>query len=59
MLNKDTSPTEKQYIFTQETIDSLMELGEALKKIHLRMLSEGYVFENNQFIRPHDNQNKK
>lgn len=30
------------YIFPQETIDSLVQLGEVLRKIHNRMKSEGY-----------------
>jgi hypothetical protein len=33
---------EKKYIFPQETIDSLIELGEILRKINKRMTDEGY-----------------
>lgn len=38
-------------IFSEETIQSLVGLGEILRKIHNRILSEGYVFKDDQFIK--------
>ncbi len=32
-----------ELIFTKETVESLGELGEILKKIHKRLISEGYT----------------
>ncbi|MEO8087320.1 MAG: hypothetical protein ABI763_10895 [Bacteroidota bacterium] len=47
-LDKNVNP----YIFTEETISSLQELGGVLKKIHYRLVSEGYTFEGNKIIPP-------
>ena len=33
----------KTHIFTDEEIKSLIELGEVLRSIHARLISEGYV----------------
>lgn len=46
--------TENKHIFSEETIKSLFDLGEVLRKIHSRILSEGYIFKENQFIRSHE-----
>lgn len=38
-------------VFTDETIESLMELGEVLRSIRARLLSEGYVIKNGRITR--------
>lgn len=45
----------KKEVFSDETIASLVELGEALRKIHMRILSEGYTYKDGQFY-PTDTQ---
>ena len=32
----------EEYIFSQETVDTLVALGKVLEKIHQRMVDEGY-----------------
>lgn len=44
----DTNPV----IFSQETIDSVTELGSVLQKIHNRLLSEGYCIISDRIINP-------
>ena len=39
-------------IFTDEDIQSFVELGEVLRKIHNRLLSEGYVIKDGKIIAP-------
>ncbi len=41
-----------QTIFTDEDIQSFVELGEVLRKIHNRLLSEGYVIKDGKIIAP-------
>lgn len=38
-------------IFSDETMASLREYGEVLRKIHNRALSEGYVFVDGKFYK--------
>ena len=38
--------------FSPETIQSLHELGAALRKIHNRLISEGYVIRDGKIIPP-------
>lgn len=38
--------------FTEETIDGLRNLGAALKRIHSRLLREGYTIENGKIKPP-------
>ena len=49
-VESDTDP--KPSIFSQETIDSVTELGSVLQKIHNRLLSEGYCIMANRVINP-------
>ena len=49
----------KEELFSEETLKSLYELGQILRKIHMRVLSEGYIFKDNQFILSHDQQEIK
>lgn len=39
----------KKEIFSDETIASLVELGELLRKVHMRIISEGYTYKDGQF----------
>ena len=40
--------TGENYVFSEETISSIIELGEVLKSIRHRMLTEGYTIVNGQ-----------
>ncbi len=48
----DNSADSKPSIFSQETIDSVTELGSVLQKIHSRLLSEGYCIMSDRIINP-------
>ena len=37
---------------SEETIRSLQELGEVYRQIHRRLMSEGYIFQNGEFVKP-------
>lgn len=37
--------------FSKETLQSLRELGELFAKIHVRMISEGYVIQDGEVIK--------
>jgi hypothetical protein len=50
---------ERKHLFSEETIKSLFELGEVLRKIHSRILSEGYIFKENQFTHIHEQSEDK
>ncbi len=39
-------------IFTDEEITSLVELGEVLRDIHARVISEGFVIKNGNITKP-------
>ena len=41
-----------QYAFSQETIDSLKDLGDTLKRIHQRLILEGYTIIEGQIYKP-------
>ena len=41
---------------SEETVQSVLELGDVLKQIYRRLVSEGYIFRNGQIIKP-DNTN--
>jgi len=41
-----------RYAFTQETIDSLKDLGDTLKRIHQRLILEGYTIKDGQIYKP-------
>jgi len=42
----------EQYIFSEETMEGLRELGDVLQGIHNRLLAEGYVMKDGQLIKP-------
>jgi hypothetical protein len=37
---------------SEETVQSVLELGELLKQIHRRLVSEGYIIRNGQILKP-------
>lgn len=43
--------------FSEETLQLLKELGDVLQGIHDRLVSEGYVITDGEFIQPSKNQN--
>lgn len=49
----------KENLFSEETIKSIYDLGCILKKIHSRLLKEGYIFKDNQFILTHEKSENK
>jgi hypothetical protein len=51
------TPTKQAYQpLSEETVQSVLELGDLLRQIHRRLLSEGYVIRNGQILKP-DNTN--
>ena len=48
----DELPEGSRYAFTQETIDSLKDLGDTLMRIHLRLIREGYIIKDGQIYKP-------
>jgi hypothetical protein len=42
-------PSDKTFLFSEETINSLGELGGILKRIHKRLVSEGYEIKDGEF----------
>ena len=48
------TPTQKQavFLFSQETVDSLYELGNVYAKIRSRLLSEEYIIKDGKIIPP-------
>ncbi|OGZ06383.1 MAG: hypothetical protein A2942_01085 [Candidatus Lloydbacteria bacterium RIFCSPLOWO2_01_FULL_50_20] len=42
----------EEQTFSDDTIASLVELGEALRSVHDRLLSEGYTIINGEIIKP-------
>ena len=45
---------DQQNIFTEEQISNFADLYDALKKVHVRLISEGYTIENDKIIPPKD-----
>lgn len=41
-----------KYAFTQETIETLKDLGDTLKIIHQRLILEGYIIKDGQIYKP-------
>jgi len=56
--SKDTircsSLVSEDYIFSEETMQGLRELGLVLQSIHNRLISEGYIYRNGVLINPHE-----
>jgi hypothetical protein len=44
-------PAEENYIFSKETFRALQEYGNILRKIHMRLLSEGYTIRDGQIFK--------
>jgi hypothetical protein len=55
-MNKSPISNKKPAPLGPETVRSLQELGELLRTINNRLLSEGYVFKNGKFIKPECNE---
>ena len=47
----------KNYIFSEETMQSIRELGAVLQAIHNRLYAEGYVLQDGKFIKDHEPKN--
>lgn len=45
-------PKKKKQTFSDEDIAAFIELGEVLKKIRRRLLSEGYVIKDGKIYKP-------
>ncbi len=45
-------------LFSQETVDSLYELGSVYAKIRRRLLSEGYIIKDGRIIPPKNKLNE-
>lgn len=43
---------EKEYVFSNETIDSLNKLGSVLGRIRKRLLAERYIIKDNKIFKP-------
>ena len=43
---------DQQNIFTEEQISNFAGLYNALKKVHIRLISEGYIIEKDKIIPP-------
>ena len=44
--------TQNVFLFSQETVDSLYELGNVYTRIRRRLISEGYIIKGNKIIKP-------
>ena len=42
----------EDYLFSEETISSLSELGSIFEKIHKRLIKEGYIIKNGKILKP-------
>jgi hypothetical protein len=49
---KQSDVLPRKNLFSQETIDSFVELGSVVKDIRKRLLSEGYVIKNGKITKP-------
>lgn len=58
MSKKTLSQKPIVFSFSQETVDSLYELGNVYAKIRARLLSEGYIIKDGKIIPP-KKQNEK
>ncbi len=52
------APTAARYPLSEESVRSLMELGEILKQIHARLLSDGYVIRDGMILEPKSSDTK-
>ncbi|HTA26993.1 MAG TPA: hypothetical protein VK809_04355 [Bacteroidia bacterium] len=43
-----------EVVLTEETIRAVRKLGDVLRRIHDRLISEGYVLENGEFVKSND-----
>lgn len=52
-MNKEKKPinTNNNYIFSEDTIDAIRELGSVLRSIHERLVREGYTIECGKVIK--------
>lgn len=47
-----TKPYKKKYRFTEEGIKNIIALAKTLKRIHIRLIKEGYIIKDGQIIEP-------
>jgi hypothetical protein len=55
---QSSPPTADEAPFPPETVQALHELGELLRKIHHRLVSEGWTIKNGEFIPPASGENQ-
>jgi len=56
--NHNTDLTKPAYQpLSEETVQSVLELGQVLRQIYRRLVSEGYVIRNGQIFKPDDPNN--
>lgn len=48
----ETGTAHNEPHFSEETLASLRDLGEVIRKIHNRLVSEGYVIANGKILKP-------
>jgi hypothetical protein len=53
------SNNQKNYLFTEEQITEFSSFSDTLRKIHNRLMSEGYTLKDGQLIAPVANQTQK
>ena len=53
------SNNQKNYLFTEEQIIEFSSFSDTLRKIHNRLMSEGYTLKDGQLIAPVANQTQK
>jgi hypothetical protein len=50
--SENTASESARNLLSRETVESLQELGNLLRQIHTRLLSEGYVIKNGEVLKP-------
>ncbi len=51
-MKKTLATKQAVFVFSQETVDSLNQLGNVYAKIRARLLSEGYMIKDGKIIPP-------
>jgi hypothetical protein len=52
IINGEIASKPKNQPLSQETVQSLQELGEVFRRIHRRLISEGYIIRDGKLIKP-------
>lgn len=50
----EANDKEKKKLLSEETVKSVVKLGEALRSIHNRLISAGWIIDGDIFIPPHE-----